>query len=391
MHVISSVAGAAPIQGATIHEDWAASFGRRPSAELAARKASETTLDRTLLFRAFDAATSFRAGYDFLSHVAGLSALLRRSKLARLLGETKPDLVHAFRLPFEGITAALVEPQVPLVVSIWGNDLTLHASGSPLIGWLTRRALSTVTALHTDCRRDLLLARRWGFQHDSPSIILPSSGGVRTDIFNRGSTVTDVAARFSLDPSRPIVLNPRGIRRYARTDTFFSMIPLVLERWPDVQFVGVDMKERVEAVRRLRRIGCRDSVRLLPPVSVAEMADLFRLSIISLSLTEHDGTPNTLLEAMACGSFPIAGDIESVREWIIHRENGLLCDPGDPRSVSAMIDAALADSCLRQSAAKANARTISETASLDVCMPRVEQFYSRSLDQLSAIDNEQSY
>lgn len=44
------------------------------------------------------------------------------------------------------------------------------------------------------------------------------------------------------------------------------------------------------------------------------MAYLFRLADVTVSLSEDDGTPNTLLEAVACGCFPIAGDIESVRE-----------------------------------------------------------------------------
>ena len=30
----------------------------------------------------------------------------------------------------------------------------------------------------------------------------------------------------------------------------------------------------------------------------------------------HDGTPNTLLEGMACGCLPVAGDLDSIREWL---------------------------------------------------------------------------
>ena len=39
----------------------------------------------------------------------------------------QPDLVHAMRIPFEGILAAeaLTRSSVPLLVSVWGNDFTL--------------------------------------------------------------------------------------------------------------------------------------------------------------------------------------------------------------------------------------------------------------------------
>lgn len=54
------------------------------------------------------------------------------------------------------------------------------------------------------------------------------------------------------------------------------------------------------------------------------MAELFRLSSVAVSPSLHDGTPNTLLEAMDCGCIIVTGDIESVREWINDGENGSL-------------------------------------------------------------------
>jgi glycosyltransferase involved in cell wall biosynthesis len=55
----------------------------------------------------------------------------------------------------------------------------------------------------------------------------------------------------------------------------------------------------------------------------------------------HDGTPNSLLEGIACGCFPIAGDLESIREWITHGKNGLLVDPNNAQSIADAILIAL--------------------------------------------------
>ena len=68
------------------------------------------------------------------------------------------------------------------------------------------------------------------------------------------------------------------------------------------------------------------AVELLPPLSHAQMAEVFRRAQIVASPSIHDGTPNTLLEGIACGCFPVAGDLESIREWITPNENGLLFD-----------------------------------------------------------------
>jgi glycosyltransferase involved in cell wall biosynthesis len=125
------------------------------------------------------------------------------------------------------------------------------------------------------------------------------------------------------------------------------------------------------------RLGNR--VRLLPALSAREMAGLLRSALITLSVTEHDGTPNSLLEAMACGSFPIAGDLESIREWIVDQENGLLVSPSDPEQLAEAIFLALGDEALRKHSAVQNRRIIDERADWVEVMPRAESFYERVL------------
>jgi glycosyltransferase involved in cell wall biosynthesis len=105
------------------------------------------------------------------------------------------------------------------------------------------------------------------------------------------------------------------------------------------------------------------------------MADLFRLACVTVSPSLHDGTPNTLLEAMACGCFPVAGDIESVREWITDGVNGLLCDPTDADALGRALIRALGDRQLRESARPHNARLIAERADYDKIMKQAEELY----------------
>jgi hypothetical protein len=147
------------------------------------------------------------------------------AELAQIQGEIQPDLVHAMRIPYEGMLAAVANLSTPLIISVWGNDFTLHAPSTLLTRRYTRLALQRARALHVDCNRDLRLAREWGFAEQKPSIVLPTSGGIQTDIFypsEQGKILT--------------VINPRGFRAYVRNDSFFRAIPTVLRRHPQVQF-----------------------------------------------------------------------------------------------------------------------------------------------------------
>jgi glycosyltransferase involved in cell wall biosynthesis len=301
--------------------------------------------------------------------------------LRTLIASVRPDLVHALRIPFEGLVAARAAAGVPLIVSVWGNDFTLHAASAPLLGELTRRALRRTAGLHTDCRRDLGLAARFGFPEDRPSIVLPGNGGVRPSVFFPAGDQPEVlsdrvrAVLESLPPGARLILNPRGIRAYVRNDTFFRAVPRVLQRVPQAVFLCPAMAGEAQAEGWRREIEAASAVRLLPPLEPGEMAALFRRAEISVSPSTHDGTPNTLLEAMACGCFPIAGDLESVREWLVRGETGLIIDPADDEGLAWAMLRALEDEDMRATAARRNRQVIRQRADYAACMRQAEAFY----------------
>jgi len=62
--------------------------------------------------------------------------------------------------------------------------------------------------------------------------------------------------------------------------------------------------------------------------------------LVNPSLTE--GMPNTVLEALACGTAVVATDVGATRELILHERTGLLVPPGNPEALATAI-AHLAD------------------------------------------------
>jgi glycosyltransferase involved in cell wall biosynthesis len=299
-------------------------------------------------------------------------------RLRGVIAAVGPDLIHAMRIPYEGMLAALAEPNMPLLVSVWGNDFTLHAPATPLMRALTRRTLRGCDALHTDCRRDGRLALSWGFEAGKPVTVLPGAGGVQSDIFfppAEGGEVIDPAQGYT-------VINPRGYRAYVRNDTFFEAIPLVIEELPGVspgkagiQFICPNMAGEDQAKAWVRKLGIGGAVELLPAQTRPQMAELFRRSQVAVSPSTHDGTPNTLLEAMACGCFPVAGDLESLREWITPGVNGLLFDPADPGALAEAILRVLRQPELRRTAREQNLRLVRERAEYGKVMGEAVRFY----------------
>lgn len=296
-------------------------------------------------------------------------------KLRKFIKEIKPDLIHAMRIPYEGMltTHALVGARsprpIPFLVSVWGNDFTLHASSTPLMKSHTKFVLQHVDALHADTNRDIKLAQEYGLPKEKPTLVNPGNGGIRNDIFYPPEELV----------KNPIVINPRGVRPYVRNDSFFKAIPLVLEKIPTAKFICTSMQGEAQAMKWINDLNISHAVELLPAIEYKKMADVFRSAQIVVSPSIHDGTPNSLIEAMACGCFPVAGDLESIREWITHGQNGLLFDSNNPQSIADAILLGLEREDLRHDAAGLNTKLIYTKADYDVNMKKVEEFYKSIL------------
>lgn len=287
------------------------------------------------------------------------------NQLRGLIERVKPDLIHAMRIPYEGMMAADAYNGTPFVLSTWGNDFTLHAPSTRLMSHYTRWTMQVADALHADCRRDVRLAKGWGFEPGKPALVAPGNGGIRTDIFYPPETPVD----------EPVIINPRGFRPYVRNDIFFKAIPLVLAKRPDARFMFSLMAGEPQAEQRIKELRIGHAVELLPPMSHSKMAKVFRRAQVVASPSIHDGTPNTLLEGIACGCFPIAGDLESIREWITPNENGLLFDATDPQSIATAIVTTIENKNLRSNAAGLNQEMIATRAEYQQNMQRAEEFY----------------
>jgi glycosyltransferase involved in cell wall biosynthesis len=339
---------------------------KRSSSSSTSRPASSRTLGLPALHRMQDG-VPLRVRAAIRHYFGPLTVTRSARKLRTVIERVKPDLVHAMRIPYEGMLAADAYTNAPLLVSIWGNDFTLHAPTTRLMRHYTRWTMQVADALHADCQRDIRLAQEWGFPSKRPTLVTPGSGGIQTDVFFPPEKPVE----------EPIVINPRGFRAYVRNDVFFKAIPLVLQEIPQARFLCASMAGEAQALQWIEELGIAHAVELLAPVPHAQMADVYRRAAVLVSPSVHDGTPNTLLEGMACGCFPVAGDLESIREWITDGENGLLTDATDPHRLAESIIRALKSIDLREQAAGLNAKRIAKGAEYNACMSQASSFYQR--------------
>ena len=318
---------------------------------------------------------SLLSAYDVYRHAGRLGGMIR---------EIRPDLVHAMRFPFEVVlaAAALGDRHQPLVASVWGNDFTLHATRSRKVAHMYRRAMARVDALHPDCERDLRIAGYFGWTGQKHSFVLPGGGGVQRPIFRPGDRDKLLMRELGLSTEHIVAINPRGIRPYVPTESVFRAVARISSIQPRFVLLAAATAEEPLARHWVRKLHIEDHVRLLPSVDRLAMARYMRLANIVLSPSTHDGTPNSLIESIACGCFPVVGDVVAVREWIVDGANGLVCDATSVESIVNAVLTAISDRDLQESALKINQSMVDERADYEVVMHKAALMYSTVLGEL---------
>jgi glycosyltransferase involved in cell wall biosynthesis len=131
-----------------------------------------------------------------------------------------------------------------------------------------------------------------------------------------------------------------------------------------------------EKLRKLAKdLEISDSVTFVGAVPHDQVAGYLRKSQIYLSMSLTDGASTSLLEAMACGTFPIVSDIPANREWITDNQNGFLVPVSDPEKLAQRIKEASDNCVLIQIAAKQNIRITHEKGILQNNLEKMENLY----------------
>jgi glycosyltransferase involved in cell wall biosynthesis len=78
------------------------------------------------------------------------------------------------------------------------------------------------------------------------------------------------------------------------------------------------------------------------------MAQLYRSADIMLNSSLVDNSPNSIIEALACGVPVISSDVGGISHLVSHRHDAMLCRAGDAKALSQLAGEVLQNAGLRQ-------------------------------------------
>jgi glycosyltransferase involved in cell wall biosynthesis len=272
------------------------------------------------------------------SPIRGVSRLLTMLALRLTLLRLRPDVLHAHFLTRYGWAARLSGFR-PYVITVWGSDVFVEPAASSAARMWARRTLSRaalVTAVSEDLAR---AAVELGARPDLTRIV---QFGIDPDVFAPGPAPADLRATLNLEGCR-VVLSPRGLRPIYRHEVAIR----ALVRLPqDVVLVIVKFQPDPDYLAVLERLvadlGLVGRVRFAPPVSHEHMADMYRLADVVVSVPRSDAFSVTALEAMACGTPIVVGELPSAHEVLDEVDPDAIVPGDDPIAIATAIEDRLA-------------------------------------------------
>ncbi len=238
--------------------------------------------------------------------------------------------------------------------------------------WARKRDIFVRSRLHVATPSRWLMNRveqsQFGVATESLRVI---PNGVPLDLFHPGEQHAARAALGLPADARILLFAANGVRGnpFKDFETLRSAVEMLATRWPagNLLLIALGEKTKIEANRSV-------PIRFEPPViDPGRMALFYQAADLYLHAAKADTFPNTILEALACGTPVVATAVGGIPEQLhcllgpAPFPTGILTPPGDATALAAGAERILRDDVLRQRLGVNAARDARERFDIRTC------------------------
>lgn len=280
--------------------------------------------------------------YFLKSKAPGITRLINifnernfQKQLEKQIRSIKPDVVHSFVMsqacvPIYDIMKA--NPDIKWLYSSWGSDLYYYENkGIP--GKNIKKVLPRMDFMFSDCKRDYEIARRNGFTGEFLGVF-PGGGGYDFDSFD--NLIKPIK-------ERDIILIKGYQGKHGRCIEVLKSIQKLGSLPEKIKIVVFGADPEVLEFVSQTQLWFKNKLEIYGRISHFQVMELMGMASIYIGNSSSDGMPNTLLEAIIMGAFPIQSNPGGATAEIVnHDKNGfLIANPEDPEEISDLLIKAL--------------------------------------------------
>lgn len=296
----------------------------------------------------------------------------RKNQLLKVIQKEKPDIIHSLEFQSAGYLVAEVKQNFPTkfplwIATSWGSDIFLFGR-LPEHKEKVKNVLLNCDYYSADCQRDINLAKKMGFSGNILPVI-PGAGGFDLSTIQKYRTVPT---------SKRKIIMIKGTQGWSGR----ALVALAAIKKCKNILNGYSIEiyrasqETILAANLLSQEICIP-ISIIQVDTHTEMLEKFGKARVSIGLGISDGAPNTMLEAMIMGAFPIQSNTSCANEWIIDGKSGLIVPPEDPDIIASAIRKAICDDNLVDNAAQINEEISRRNLDFFIIRQKVIEMYTK--------------
>jgi glycosyltransferase involved in cell wall biosynthesis len=292
-----------------------------------------------------------------------LDFIPRQLKISSIIDEIKPDILHAHFISKFGFHAAFIKHK-PRIMSAWGSDILVLPNTSKFIKFFTKLSLKKADVIYAASHNlhDKIIS-----EYNIPEYKVKYVPiGVDIDLFHpeekKSETIT--------------ILSNRNLMPVYNIETFINSISYVVYRHPEVRFIiagsGIledSLKEKV-ITKKLS-----EYVTFVGNIENIDMPKLLNECDIYVSTSLSDGTPISMMEAMACAKPCIISNVGGTSEYIENGVNGFLFTPKNYVELAEKIKYLIENPSIRKEFGEKALITIRENGDFNKLMKNMRKNY----------------
>lgn len=301
-----------------------------------------------------------------------LSFLPRHIAIKRLVNQIRPDIIHAHFIAKYGFHLPDLKFH-PSIVSAWGDDILILPKKSRLIAYYTKKVLNSVDLIYA-------VSHNIG-DHIVHDFSIPDHKvryfpfGIDTDLFSPSP-----GAYPGSSPTIEVFSN-RGFFPVYDNATLVRGFALAYEKNPALRLTLKGEGPLEQEVRDLvQSLNISDVVTFTKKTAYSDVPNDYRRAHIFITTSISDGTPVSLLEAMASSLPCIATTIGGIPEWIEDKKTGLLIPPGSSDAVAQALLALAGDPLLCSRLGSAAREVVVRNGQWSLHMAQAEKDYQALIE-----------
>ena len=267
-----------------------------------------------------------------------ISFLLMALKVSR-----KSDIIHSY-WSVAGLIALTIKAinKTPVILTIWGSDILF--TKIPVFSYFYRLFLKQANFILCESQhfKDQLVD--FGIPEILISVI---AYGIDYDTF-KPSDKLECRKKLGLPAGNFIILSVGNLIKLKGYNFLIDAIPKFLTRHPNAHFILVgDGENRIQLEIQAKKLDVYNNLQFVGQQHASEIPGWLNSADIFVHPSLSEGTPNSIIEAMACGLPVLATAVGDIPNIIDSGHDGILIPSKDYKQIEIKLDTLIQSEKLR--------------------------------------------